>query len=51
MTKDTIITLVIFSIFITAPFIAVAIEKIIDLLKLEINKKLSKHGLRLKVRG
>jgi uncharacterized membrane protein YqaE (UPF0057 family) len=51
MTRDTVITLVIFSIFITAPFLAVVIEKGVDIAKLKINKRLAKHGLRLKARG
>jgi hypothetical protein len=37
--------------FITAPFLAIAIETAVDKAKLKINKRLAKHGLRLKERG
>ncbi len=51
MTRDDYLTLAIFSIFILAPFISVAIENTGEKLKAKINKKLSRHGLRLKERG
>jgi hypothetical protein len=37
-------------VFFIAPFILVAIEKTIDLIKADINRRLKPHGLRLKQR-
>jgi len=51
MNIDNFIAVAIFSIFILAPFISVAIEKLGETGKKSINKKLSRHGLRLKERG
>lgn len=51
MTKDDYLTLAIFSIFITAPFISVGIEYLKDFAKSKINQKLEPHGLRLRQRG
>jgi hypothetical protein len=50
MNRDNLITLAIFSIFITAPFISIALEKLVEAGKRKINKRLAKHGLRLKER-
>jgi len=50
MNRDNLITLAIFSIFITAPFLSVALELQVEKIKLKINKRLAKHGLRLKER-
>ena len=38
------------ALFVLTPFISVAIEKAIDKVKNNINKRLSVHGLRLKQR-
>ena len=49
--SDNQITLLIFSIFIFAPFISVALEHLQDKAKAKIDEKLAPHGLRLKRRG
>ena len=49
--NDNYIAVAIFSIFILAPFITIGIEKLQERAKKSINRKLSRHGLRLKERG
>jgi hypothetical protein len=51
MTRDDYLTVAIFSIFILAPFISIGIEKLQESAKNNINRKLSRHGLRLRQRG
>jgi hypothetical protein len=48
--NDNYIAVAIFSIFILAPFITIGIEKLQESAKETINRKLAKHGLRLKER-
>jgi hypothetical protein len=45
---DEYFTMAVIGLFCIAPFILVAIEKTIDLIKAEINRRLKPHGLRLK---
>jgi hypothetical protein len=47
---DEYFTMAIIGLFCIAPFILVAIEKTIDLIKADINRRLKPHGLRLKQR-
>jgi len=49
--NDNLIAVIIFSVFILAPFLSVAYEKFTDSAKEKINDRLKPHGLRLKQRG
>ena len=48
--NDNLVAVIIFSVFIFAPFISVALEHLQDNAKAKIDQKLAPHGLRLKRR-